>query len=31
VRVSYALTEAGAELEPVLVSLGRWAERWVDA
>lgn len=31
VRVSYELTEAGAELEPVLVSLGRWAERWVEA
>ena len=30
VRVSYELTPAGAELEPVLVSLGRWAERWVE-
>lgn len=29
VRVSYELTEAGKNLEPVIESLGRWAERWV--
>ena len=29
VRVSYGLTEAGESLEPVIESLGRWAERWV--
>jgi DNA-binding HxlR family transcriptional regulator len=29
VRVSYELTEAGKSLEPVIESLGRWAERWV--
>src|SRR2546423_14053823 len=29
VRVSYGLTEAGKSLEPVIESLGRWAERWV--
>ena len=29
VRVSYELTEAGKCLEPVVESLGRWAERWV--
>jgi DNA-binding HxlR family transcriptional regulator len=29
VRVSYELTEAGKCLEPVIESLGRWAERWV--
>ncbi|MDQ3919000.1 MAG: helix-turn-helix transcriptional regulator [Acidobacteriota bacterium] len=31
VRVSYELTEAGKSLEPVIESLGRWAERWVKA
>ena len=31
VRVSYELTPAGAELGPVLASLGRWAERWVES
>ena len=31
VRVSYELTESGAGLEPVIVNLGRWAERWVKA
>ena len=30
VRVSYELTEAGQSLEPVIESLGRWAERWVQ-
>lgn len=30
VRVSYELTEAGRSLEPVIESLGRWAERWVS-
>src|SRR5436853_1346864 len=29
VRVSYELTEAGRDLEPVIEALGRWAERWV--
>lgn len=29
VRVSYTLTEAGKGLDPVLQSLGAWAERWV--
>ena len=29
VRVSYELTQAGKSLEPVIESLGRWAERWV--
>jgi len=29
VRVSYELTQAGKSLEPVIQSLGRWAERWV--
>ena len=31
VRVSYELTESGADLEPVIVDLSRWAERWVKA
>lgn len=30
VRVSYELTEAGKGLKPVIESLGRWAERWVN-
>ncbi len=30
VRVSYELTDAGKSLEPVIESLGRWAERWVS-
>jgi DNA-binding HxlR family transcriptional regulator len=29
-RVSYELTEAGKNLKPVIESLGRWAERWVN-
>ena len=29
VRVSYALTEAGEDLEPVIRALTRWAERWI--
>jgi len=29
VRVSYELTQSGKSLEPVIESLGRWAERWV--
>jgi DNA-binding HxlR family transcriptional regulator len=29
VRVTYELTEPGADLEPVIAQLGRWAERWV--
>lgn len=28
VRVSYALTEKGAELKPALRELGDWARRW---
>jgi DNA-binding HxlR family transcriptional regulator len=31
VRVSYELTECGRDLKPVIESLGRWAERWVEA
>jgi DNA-binding HxlR family transcriptional regulator len=31
VRVSYELTDSGADLEPVIVDLSRWAERWVPA
>ncbi|PWT91623.1 MAG: MarR family transcriptional regulator [Blastocatellia bacterium] len=29
VRVSYELTESGADLEPAIHALGKWAERWV--
>jgi DNA-binding HxlR family transcriptional regulator len=29
VRVSYALTEAGKSLKPVIESLSRWSERWM--
>jgi DNA-binding HxlR family transcriptional regulator len=29
VKVSYALTKAGRELEPVLAAIAAWAERWV--
>jgi DNA-binding HxlR family transcriptional regulator len=29
-QVSYALTEKGRELEPVIVALTDWAERWLD-
>jgi len=29
VRVAYALTEAGRELEATIRMLGSWAERWV--
>jgi len=28
-RVTYALTEAGRELEPIVEALGRWGVRWV--
>jgi DNA-binding HxlR family transcriptional regulator len=28
VRVTYSLTEAGAELRPVIVELKTWARRW---
>jgi DNA-binding HxlR family transcriptional regulator len=31
VRVSYSLTEAGAELRPVLAELKHWANRWQSA
>lgn len=30
VRVSYELTESGADLEPAIEALGKWAERWVS-
>jgi DNA-binding HxlR family transcriptional regulator len=29
VRVSYEMTEAGEDLEPVIRALGQWADRWV--
>jgi len=29
VRVSYEMTEAGRDLEPVMRALREWAERWV--
>ena len=29
VRVSYQMTDAGKDLEPVIRALGHWAERWV--
>src|SRR6266511_1761924 len=29
VRVEYELTEKGRALEPPLVAVGKWAERWV--
>jgi len=29
VRVSYDMTEAGKDLEPVIRALGKWADRWV--
>lgn len=29
VRVRYEMTEAGKDLEPVIRSLGKWADRWV--
>jgi DNA-binding HxlR family transcriptional regulator len=29
VRVSYEMTEAGKDLEPVIRALGQWADRWV--
>ena len=29
-QVTYALTEKGRELEPIIVALTEWAERWVD-
>jgi hypothetical protein len=28
-RVSYALTDAGSELRPVVEALGRWGARWI--
>ncbi|MCI0414757.1 winged helix-turn-helix transcriptional regulator [bacterium] len=30
-RVSYVLTEAGKSLQPVIQSLGEWADRWDQA
>jgi len=29
IRVSYALTQAGNDLQPVLDSLGHWAHEWI--
>lgn len=29
VRVSYEMTAAGKDLEPVIRALGKWADRWV--
>ena len=29
VRVNYDMTEKGKDLEPVIRSLGKWAEKWV--
>lgn len=29
-RITYHLTEAGRELEPIVVALGRWGIRWID-
>ena len=29
VRVNYEMTEKGKDLEPVIRSLGKWAEKWV--
>ena len=31
VRVEYELTEKGRALEPALASIGRWAEKWLEA
>jgi DNA-binding HxlR family transcriptional regulator len=28
-RIAYALTDAGAELRPVIEALGRWGARWI--
>jgi len=30
VRVTYALTESGESLDPILRQIADWAERWVD-
>ena len=30
VRVEYELTDKGRALEPIVVALARWAERWVE-
>ena len=27
--ISYEMSEAGKDLEPVIRALGKWAERWV--
>jgi DNA-binding HxlR family transcriptional regulator len=31
VCVTYRLTESGQSLEPVIESVGKWAERWMRA
>jgi len=28
--VTYHLTDAGRELEPIVAALGRWGVRWID-
>ena len=30
IRVEYALTDKGRELQASLVAIGRWAERWIE-
>jgi DNA-binding PadR family transcriptional regulator len=30
IRVEYALSEKGRELQATLVAIGNWAERWID-
>lgn len=30
VRVTYELTDKGESLEPAIISIGEWAERWAD-
>lgn len=30
VRVTYELTQCGAELEPALIEIERWASRWIQ-
>ena len=31
VRVEYSLTEKGKDLEPVLMTIGAWARKWLEA
>jgi DNA-binding HxlR family transcriptional regulator len=30
IRVSYKLTRSGKDLEPVIVALSKWAEKWIE-